>query len=642
MFTTNQTVTISCATSGATIYYTIDGNSPTILSTQYISPFTLTSTSTVKAIAVKSGMTNSDISTATYTKTEKVASPTFNPLNGSTFTTNQQVTISCATSSATIYYTIGGSTPTTLSTQYISPFTVTSTATVKAIAVKNGMTNSDISTATYTKTEKVVSPTFNPLNGSTFTTSQQVTLSCATSGATIYYTTDGTFPTTSSSQFTSPFTINSTTTIKTIAVKSGMANSDISTATYTKIEKVVSPAFNPLNGSTFTTSQQVTISCGTSGATIYYTIDGSTPTILSTQYISPFTVTSTTTVKAIAIKTGMANSEISNVKLTKLSDLYDYTDNGTNITIDKCKITFGEAIVPSTINDKPVTTIGSQAFYGYTSLTSIILPNNLTSIGNEAFQNCTGLTNISIPSSVTNIGNNVFWNCTGLTNVSIPNGVTIINDSTFALCSNLMTISIPNSITSIGSGAFWGCKNLTSISIPSNVKSIGSGAFCECKSLTNISIPNSVTTISTCAFKDCTGLTSISIPNSVTTISNSAFEGCTSLTSITIPNSISSIENWTFKNCTSLTSVTIPDSVTNIVAGAFLGCSALTNISIPNHVTQIGDNAFEGCSRITSISIPNSVTTIGERAFKSCVIFREKWPVFGSVGCPFSVDMIKV
>jgi Chitobiase/beta-hexosaminidase C-terminal domain len=68
-----------------------------------------------------------------------VATPTFSPAAG-TYTSIQTVTISDSTSGATIYYTTNGSTPTTSSTHYTSPITVSSSETVKAIGTKSGYT----------------------------------------------------------------------------------------------------------------------------------------------------------------------------------------------------------------------------------------------------------------------------------------------------------------------------------------------------------------------------------------------------------------------------------------------------------------------------------------------------------------------
>ncbi len=150
-FSTAQNVTISCATSGATIRYTTDGSTPTSASPIYSAPINVASTKTIKAIASKSGMTDSAIASATYTisSTSQVATPTFSPAGG-TYSSAQNVTISCATAGATIRYTTDGSTPTSTSTVYTGPISVTSTKTVKAIAMASGMTNSAVASATYT------------------------------------------------------------------------------------------------------------------------------------------------------------------------------------------------------------------------------------------------------------------------------------------------------------------------------------------------------------------------------------------------------------------------------------------------------------------------------------------------------------
>lgn len=83
-----------------------------------------------------------------------------------------------------------------------------------------------------TTIETVATPTFTPAAG-TYTEAQNVTIVCATEGATIYYTTDGKTPTTSSTQYTAAIAVDKTTTIKAIAVKEGMYNSEVATAAYT-------------------------------------------------------------------------------------------------------------------------------------------------------------------------------------------------------------------------------------------------------------------------------------------------------------------------------------------------------------------------------------------------------------------------
>src|SRR2546422_4664965 len=223
-------------------------------------------------MAVANGMADSDVASATYTIVLKVATPTISPASG-TYSGAQTVTLSDATSGATIYYTTDGSTPSPSSTRYTGPIVVTQTTTIKAMAVANGMADSDVASATYTIVLKVATPTISPAAG-TYSGAQTVTLSDATSGATIYYTTDGSTPTPSSTRYTGPILVTQTTTVKAMAAASGMANSDVASATYTI--KVATPTFG-LPAGTYLRPQTVTLSDTTSGATIYYTTDGSTP-----------------------------------------------------------------------------------------------------------------------------------------------------------------------------------------------------------------------------------------------------------------------------------------------------------------------------------------------------------------------------
>ena len=81
------------------------------------------------------------------------------------------------------------------------------------------------------KKDPAATPTFSPAGGY-YTAAQSVTLSCATAGVTIHYTTNGTDPTTNSTVYSGPISVSSTTTIKAIAVKSGMPNSAVASVTY--------------------------------------------------------------------------------------------------------------------------------------------------------------------------------------------------------------------------------------------------------------------------------------------------------------------------------------------------------------------------------------------------------------------------
>lgn len=100
--------------------------------------------------------------------------------------------------------------------------------------------------ATFTQTASVATPTFTPEEG-TFITAQEVSIACATEGATIYYTTDGSTPTVSDGlAYNGAITVSETTTLKAIAVKTGLTNSEVASATYTIISPVTIAAARAL------------------------------------------------------------------------------------------------------------------------------------------------------------------------------------------------------------------------------------------------------------------------------------------------------------------------------------------------------------------------------------------------------------
>ena len=128
-----------------------------------------------------------------------------------------------------------------------------------------------------------------------------ISMSTTTTGATIYYTTNGDDPSNTSTAYSSPFALGDASVIKAIAY----LESDFSGVSTYNVPQCAEPtiSFN-------STTSQVTINDLTDGATIYYTIDKSTPTTTSTSYSTPFTVASGTTVKAIATHPGYLNSDV--------------------------------------------------------------------------------------------------------------------------------------------------------------------------------------------------------------------------------------------------------------------------------------------------------------------------------------------
>ena len=155
----------------------------------------------------------------------------------------------------------------------------------------------------------VATPTFS-LAAGTYTSAQTVSIADKTAGATIYYTLDGSTPTNQSSKYSTPLPVSKTTTINAIAEAAGYSNSAVASATYTiAIPVAAAPAFSPAVGA-YTTAQTVTLTDSTSGASIYYTTNGTTPTANSTLYTGAITVSATETIEAIAVAPGYTNSPV--------------------------------------------------------------------------------------------------------------------------------------------------------------------------------------------------------------------------------------------------------------------------------------------------------------------------------------------
>jgi len=154
-YTSAQTITLATTTEGAEIYYLVTVGAGSEGSfTKYTAPFQVSKTSTVYAYAKKTGMTDSETKSATYTigsttPENQVAAPTFSPAGG-TYTSAQTITLTTTTQGSEIYYsTTSASGPWT---KYASDvlFQVSTTTTVYAYAKKTGMTDSSVASATYT------------------------------------------------------------------------------------------------------------------------------------------------------------------------------------------------------------------------------------------------------------------------------------------------------------------------------------------------------------------------------------------------------------------------------------------------------------------------------------------------------------
>ena len=284
------TISLSTTTDGATIYYTTNGDTPDNTSTEYSSAFSLGDAEVIKAIAYV-GSDYSIVSTYNVPQYDTPPTISFN------YVTSQVI----ITSEGTVYYNTGdGSqddpTPST-GTLYSEPFNVNSVTTVKAIATSPGYLASDVAELAITQ---VATPTIQN-NGS-----NAVSITCATEDATIFYTTDGTTPTTSGTEYTAPLTEGvSGVTIKAIAVKVNMLNSAVGSGSVTL--QCATPVIVRNSG-----GFSISSAFPTSGVTIYYTTNGDTPDNTSAHIPSGGSVinSSTVTVKAMAVADGYDNSVV--------------------------------------------------------------------------------------------------------------------------------------------------------------------------------------------------------------------------------------------------------------------------------------------------------------------------------------------
>jgi hypothetical protein len=238
-----QTLSISCATNGCEVWYTVDGSEPSTGSPKYSGGHLAIAESLVlKAFGKAPGYNNSPVTAATYTiqgsPKSHVATPSFNPPPG-TYTSAQSITISIAApAGAKIHFTTDGTEPSNSSPVYASPVSMgVGTTTLKAYATAAGYLDSALQTGVYSiaGVNVTATPTFTP-SGGAVAHGSTVTIASATPGAVIYYTVDGTtIPAVPAigMKYTDPIAVTSPFTLKAVAKAEGLDASSIATADFT-------------------------------------------------------------------------------------------------------------------------------------------------------------------------------------------------------------------------------------------------------------------------------------------------------------------------------------------------------------------------------------------------------------------------
>lgn len=101
--------------------------------------------------------------------------------------------------------------------------------------------------------------------------------------------------------------------------------------------------------------------------------------------------------------------------------------------------------IPSKIEERPVTVIGSKAFEKY-DLISVVIPDTVTEIKSEAFRDCVCLETIKFSEQLKIIGDKAFYNCEVLASVDLPKNLEWIGDDAFDRCNSLATIELPENV----------------------------------------------------------------------------------------------------------------------------------------------------------------------------------------------------
>ena len=249
----------------------------------------------------------------------------FEPADG-VLSDDRIVVLTSPNTTAKLYYTTDGSQPTTNATQschlYVGPIGASSFTTIKALAYVEEYPY----TVTYSNTfalGRSVAPQITGVSGTAFNWSGNiVTITTETDGAEIYYTLDGSEPTSNSMLYTGQFTIDDTTTIKAKAFKTDWFDSETATTTFTREWYTVeTPVIEPTEAEFANVSQEVSIACATDGSTIYYTTDGSDPAENGLEYKRPFTIYKSCVVRAVAKKYDWKDSAEATATFTRAESL---------------------------------------------------------------------------------------------------------------------------------------------------------------------------------------------------------------------------------------------------------------------------------------------------------------------------------
>lgn len=162
----------------------------------------------------------------------------------------------------------------------------------------------------------------------------------------------------------------------------------------------------------------------------------------------------------------------------------------------------------------------------------------------------------------------------------------------------------------------YGTYGLDTIEVPATVTELLTFAF-RGSTVKDVHGCESVVHIGDGAFRNCSRLSPITLHDPLLYIGEDAFLACSSkaFSRMTVPSNVQYIGSSAFYGCSGLTSVSLDCQIKSIPASCFAQCSSLTSISIPETVTEIGDSAFYNCTSILYIDLMNT-EAVGSGAFQ--------------------------
>ena len=287
---------------------------------------------------------------------------------------------------------------------------------------------------------------------------------------------------------------------------------------------------------------------------------------------------------------------------------FNEENNRTEAVITGYKGIDNDLVIPDSIDNAVVTSIGEKAFAESNQFESITIPDSIGSIGEGAFDCREDLSKVYINSlenwckidfkdsgsqPMCNFAD-LYINGNLLTDLTVPDSITSINNYTFSGCTSITSVTLPNCITKICDDAFSFCDNLEKVEFGHELKSIGNYAFAY-TSLKNITIPDSVTYIGDYAFS------------------------CCSFESIVIPDSLTSVNDYAFSYCNKLKTVIIPDSVTKIGYSAFDECLLISNVLFKGSKSQWNSIDFSDSNYYLVESVIHYDVKFAEKKAPTCV-----------------------